>query len=579
MSLLNALCSYNVIFVDYFDTTVFRYIHSHQIYGQWAKQILARCPQIGKFVDVKGLIRNRWSALSNLRKHCDEPTYEELVCEIYSLCKINESEISLKQFSELSYSIDLGVELGCQYKNNEIVQVLGKLKEAGKKIYLVTDFYMPRTAYDSFLKALGIDHLFDGVFVSSECNASKRTGALYQYVLRELVVEPSSVSMIGDSLRDDVLHAKQNGITGFRYFPFLHKICTNISKKIEKDFSSQIIRKKSAELYRASFFEEYIIVLYAFIEKLYKIAKECEADKLAFLSRGGFFLKELFDEYQKNIIPEKERIKSEYCLNSRKVCFAARNDENAKRLLLNYMEGFKSKKGLFLVDEGWYNHSQQAIASISGWDTFGFYIGSRRKEALDIANRCERKGLLFDMGSQKPNTKYYGILCTNCSMYEQILTAAHGSVDFYYEEDGVVKAGLKTNEKEMYLYDKYIHGMQERMLLQFKGLCAWTRKDGVTLKECARIVLKSVIFNSKDRCEWLNDLDANRYDNCSTGKQKDKSFKDVKVNVLKLIFHPDRYLGMFCKLQRKIYNKPMANVLYFPLAYGIYFYVRLLSRL
>ena len=476
MSLLNALCSYNVIFVDYFDTTVFRYIHSHQIYGQWAKQILARCPQIGKFVDVKGLIRNRWSALSNLRKHCDEPTYEELVCEIYSLCKINESEISLKQFSELSYSIDLGVELGCQYKNNEIVQVLGKLKEAGKKIYLVTDFYMPRTAYDSFLKALGIDHLFDGVFVSSECNASKRTGALYQYVLRELVVEPSSVSMIGDSLRDDVLHAKQNGITGFRYFPFLHKICTNISKKIEKDFSSQIIRKKSAELYRASFFEEYIIVLYAFIEKLYKIAKECEADKLAFLSRGGFFLKELFDEYQKNIIPEKERIKSEYCLNSRKVCFAARNDENAKRLLLNYMEGFKSKKGLFLVDEGWYNHSQQAIASISGWDTFGFYIGSRRKEALDIANRCERKGLLFDMGSQKPNTKYYGILCTNCSMYEQmslfdlldetqeksnydfaLFVAVSGCQDNRFYDD-VIKQSIAHSVEASWLKDNYFRG-------------------------------------------------------------------------------------------------------------------------
>jgi hypothetical protein len=136
------------------------------------------------------------------------------------------------------------------------------------------------------------------------------------------------------------------------------------------------------------------------------------------LSRGGSFLKTLFDEYQKELVPENERIESAYCLNSRKVCFAARDDEKSKRLLLDYLKNFKSEKGLFLVDEGWYNHSQQTIASISGWDTFGFYIGSRRKESLDITNQCVRKGLLFDMGPKKPNTKYYGILCTNCSMYE-----------------------------------------------------------------------------------------------------------------------------------------------------------------
>lgn len=579
MSLLKKLLSYDVIFVDYFDTTVFRYVHSHQIYGQWAKQILARCSEIGKFVDAKTLVRNRWSALPNLRKHCDEPTYEELIQEIYEQCNLKASGITLDYFLELSYSVDLGVELGCQYKNEKVVQTLNKLKEAGKKIYLVSDFYMPRKSYDAFFKALGIDHLFDGMFVSSECNASKRTGALYQHVLKALNVEPTSVAMVGDSLRDDVLHAKQNGISGFRYFPILHKIQTNISKRFKIDFSSQIVAKKGVELYRNSYFEEYVVVLYAFIQRLYGTAKKYEADKLAFLSRGGSFLKTLFDEYQKELVPENERIESAYCLNSRKVCFAARDDEKSKRLLLDYLKNFKSEKGLFLVDEGWYNHSQQTIASISGWDTFGFYIGSRRKESLDITNQCVRKGLLFDMGPKKPNTKYYGILCTNCSMYEQILTAAHGSVDFYYEEDGVVKAGLKTNEKEMYLYDKYIRNMQERMLLHFKGLCAWNGKNEITLKECAQLVLKSVIFNSNARCKWLNELDNNRYDNCSMGKARDKSVKDVKINPFELILHPDRYLGMFCKLQRKIYDKSLLNVLYYPIAFSFYAYTRLLSRL
>lgn len=578
MSLLKKLLPYDVVFVDYFDTLVFRYIHSHQIYGLWARRLLAKLNLESNCIDESSLASYRKKALLNLRKEFDEPPYKNLVSEIYSLARL-EGRVEFEQFLNLSYSVDESIELGCQYPNKEVVDALYLLKQKGKKVYLVSDFYMPQKAYDSFFKSLGVSNLFDGVFISSECNASKRTGALYKYVLEKINVDPKNVVMLGDSKRDDVLSAKKQGIAAVRYFPIRHKIYTNLSKRLKWDYSKKIVSAKSNWLYKNSCFEEYSVVLFAFIQRLFSEAKRNNAHKLAFLSRGGYFLQELFDEYQKNVVPECERIESAYCLNSRKVCFAARDDEKSKDLLLKYLQSFKSGDTLFIVDEGWYNHSQQTIASISGWDTFGFYIGSRRKESLDITNQCVRKGLLFDMGPKKPNTKYYGILCTNCSMYEQILTAAHGSVDFYYEEDGVVKAGLKTNEKEMYLYDKYIRNMQERMLLHFKGLCAWNGKNEITLKECAQLVLKSVIFNSNARCKWLNELDNNRYDNCSMGKARDKSVKDVKINPFELILHPDRYLGMFCKLQRKIYDKSLLNVLYYPIAFSFYAYTRLLSRL
>ena len=35
------------IFVDYFDTTCFRHIHSSQIYLQWAKVMKAKFPELG----------------------------------------------------------------------------------------------------------------------------------------------------------------------------------------------------------------------------------------------------------------------------------------------------------------------------------------------------------------------------------------------------------------------------------------------------------------------------------------------------------------------------------------------------
>lgn len=578
MNLLKKLLPYDVVFVDYFDTLVFRYIHSHQIYGLWARRLLAKLNLESNCIDERSLVSYRKKVLLNLRKEFDEPPYRNLVSEIYCLARL-EGHVEFEQFLNLSYSVDESIELGCQYPNKEVIDALYLLKQKGKKVYLVSDFYMPQKAYDSFFKSLGVSNLFDGVFISSECNASKRTGALYKHVLGKINIDPQNVVMIGDSKRDDVLSAKKQGIAAVRYFPIRHKIYTNLSKRFKWDYSKKIVSKKSNWLYKNSCFEEYSVVLFAFIQRLFSEAKRNNAHKLAFLSRGGYLLQELFDEYQKNVVPECERIESAYCLNSRKVCFAARDDEESKDLLLKYLQSFKSGDTLFIVDEGWYNHSQQTIASISGWNTVGFYIGSRRKEKMNIPNQCVRKGLLFDMGENAPNTAYYGVLCTNCSMYEQILTAPHGSVDSYYEESGIVRARLKTNEKEEYLYDKYIREMQERMLLHFKGLCAWLGNNEVSLKQCARIVLKSVVFNSRERCEWLNDLDKNRFDNCSTGKQKDKTIKDVKINILELLLHPDRYLGMFCKVQRKLVNHPALAIGYYPIALVFCLYVRIMSRI
>ncbi|ACX74569.1 Haloacid dehalogenase domain protein hydrolase [Fibrobacter succinogenes subsp. succinogenes S85] len=577
MSILKKLQPYDVIFVDYFDTLVFRNIHSHQIYSQWAKVLLGKLDSVSKHIDEEQLVALRWKALQNLREKNDEPSYRDLIFEIFSLGNL-EFFVDFNIFFELSYTADEAVELGCQYPNKEVVEILYSLKRQGKKLYLVSDFYMPRKAYESFLSAFSINNLFDDIFISSEHNASKRTGSLYKYALEKTNSFSQKVVMLGDSQKDDFKSALKQNIAAIRYFPFKHKLYTNLSKYLNWDYSKRVVALKSSWLYKNSIFEEYAVVLYAFIQRLYSEAKKSNAEKLAFLSRGGFFLQTLFDEYQKDVISSKEQIKSAYCLNSRKVCFAAKNDENAKSLLLKYLQQFKCGDSIFLVDEGWYNHSQQILASVSGWNTFGFYIGTRQKETLNIPNQCVRKGLLFDMGTKKPNTKYYGILCTNCSMYEQILTAPHGSVDTYYEEFGAVKALLKTNEKEKYLYDKYIRDMQERMLLHFKGMCAWLGNNEISLKQCAKIVLKSVVFNSKKRCEWLNDLDNNRFDNYTTGKSKDKTIKDVRINVFELLIHPDRYLGMFCKIQRKLVNHPLLAAGYYPLAFIFYLYVRIMSR-
>lgn len=277
---------------------------------------------------------------------------------------------------------------------------------------------------------------------------------------------------------------------------------------------------------------------------------------------------------------------SHYCYNSRKVCYKARDEKATKgdqyNLMREYMDNFLSSDGkLYIVDEGWYNHSQMAMSEAFGYDIIGYYIGCRAAIDPYRATTCRKEGLLFDNKGVQGFSRYYGIFCTNCSMYEQMLTAGHGSVVAYkrnQKED--IEPVLKENELETELYEKCIKDLQTQMLLVIKGLTAWNIGRCLSERFLAKMILRSSIFASQERCLFLNNLDVHRFDNCTDGKRRtDKTIKDVKISIGEFVVHPARYVGMFCKLQRKLVGKPFFMIIYYPVAYCYYWYVRLCERI
>lgn len=570
------------IFTDFFDTLMLRRIHSYQIYRQWALGVLSRYPELKVVFAADSLEDVLHKSRRALRKDYKEPPYRLVIGGVYDeLCAKVSLPISKDSFVGFSLDLDIAIELGCQYPNKSIVNKFRKYKREGCKVYIVSDFYLPGQAYKDFLIKAGIQDIIDGVYVSEEHNCTKVDGSLYDYVLKDLDLNPQDVTMFGDSKHSDVKMSKSRGIKAVWYFPFCHKVWTNISRKLNLDYSRRIDSAESKWLYKNSCFEEYSLILYHFNQVLANRAKNLGADKLAFLSRGGYFLNEVFNTL-KNAMGGA--ISGEYCLNSRKVCFAARDQKSANGeqyiLMKEYMDQFKSGNGsIYIVDEGWYNHSQQAMCATFGYDMYGLYIGSRAKEPLNCDCVCHREGLLFDYRTSKDKSKYYGVLCTNCSMYEQILTAEHGSVVGYYRrDDGTVDARLKENEKEIEIYNLYIRQMQERMMLQIKGLAAWKLGSKLSEKKLAKMILKTSVFANHRRCQFLNDLDSHRYDNCSAGKRApDKGLKDVRINIVELLMNPDDYLGMFCKLQRKLDKNVITRYLYYPFGACYYAYTYLLT--
>lgn len=577
------------IFVDYFDTTCFRHIHSSQIYHQWGKCMLTKFPEL-KELSLDDIVALRHRAHHKVGEKYEEAPYRQTMEQFYDLLIERIKLFVDKQtFVDVSLNIDISVEIGCQYGNLAIINMLRREKMRGKKIFLVSDFYLPVSAYQDFLVNIQCQSLFDKVYISESCNHTKASGSMYDYVLKVNGIQPDEVVMIGDSKHADVKMAKAHGIDAIWYFPLKHKLWTNFSRITNRDFSKYALVAKFNDLYYRSTFGEYAAPLCFFCQRLSaEMATVGGQVELNFFARGGYFMKKAFDAFQTLMVAKEKVVATHYFLNSRKVVFLAKDAYDGKagaealdyQLQKEYVEAHSHDGKFYMVDEGWYNHSQQTLSEMINVDTYGYYIGSCRKKKVEHKDRCHRKGLLFEIrDDDKTHSPYFGIFCTNRSMYEQLLSAPHGSVRKYKAvNSGEAEVEEKYDEREKYIYDTYTKGLQDLMLVNIKGLAAWHVDRDMKLSTLANLLLKSALFNGKERCQFLNDLDKNMVDNCGGNQSSQvKGIKDVRINVLELLVHPANYLGMMAKVQRKLVNKPVLLIPYYICASMAYCYIRLID--
>lgn len=572
-----------VILVDYFDTLCFRRIHSHQMYDRWAECLLKKVPSLAEITNKQNLIMVRKKVSSSLQSQYEEPPYSEIIKKMVEQLGWGGR---ISDLCTISLKIETSVEMGTHYPNGWIVKMLKKMRGYGLKVYLVSDFHLPQIVYNSFLKHLLDEKILDGVFVSEAYNLTKRKGGLYNFVLKSIGFDANDVIMIGDNWNSDVVKAEMAGIRGLWYFPLLHKLLTNYRKLTKYDYLCHAVKAQIRWLRKNTLYEEYTFPLLYFCQELYNESKQRKINKLAFLSRGGYLMQKLFDKFQEITIPICEEVETKYCMNSRRVNIEAEKNANQKKMLQSYMNHFVDNETLYLVDEGWNCSSQIKITELLGINTVGFYIGTFRKPKIENSNICSRNGILFDIDERGAKSKCYGILRSNCSLYEQLLTSPEGSLVSYKRgQNGSIEFETCENDMEHYLYQQYIGNLQERIVLDFEALIVWCSDIVLNKKSVAREILKTLLFASDMKCRFLNDLDRNRFSNFGNpigSKEnaiKDKGFRDVRINPIRLILHPEEYVHVFCKLQRKLVNYRFIKVMYYPFAFCFYWYVRICEKI
>lgn len=293
---------------DFFDTVVHRNCHPEKILFQWSRQVSLFLNFIISPGDLYSLRKKTEKELKAVNG-IEEAKYEKLIRNIYE--KLENINISFVDFYTYCYRCELNVELSHLYLDKNCIQEIIDCKEAGKKIILISDFYLGKTFIQSILKKLKVEEYFSEIFVSSDLNKRKSTGSLYKYVLEYFKIDPDELFMQGDNYRSDVLIPQQL------------KIYSN-HRKYENPYDVMDIKKIERETKRILFSnaDENALSGYAgemvyFISTLYKELCQAGVEKVLFCSREGQLLKKLFDIYQVKTWG-KVRIESLYFYVSRK---------------------------------------------------------------------------------------------------------------------------------------------------------------------------------------------------------------------------------------------------------------------
>ena len=106
---------------------------------------------------------------------------------------------------------ECAAEIACAVPNLPVLKAARALHAQGKRLYYISDMYLPKVQLDAMLAKCGYD-FFDGGFVSADYGVQKRSGKLFRLFLQKTQTQANEVLFIGDNWRADVAGSALAGI-------------------------------------------------------------------------------------------------------------------------------------------------------------------------------------------------------------------------------------------------------------------------------------------------------------------------------------------------------------------------------
>ncbi len=326
----------NIVSFDLFDTLLIRRIHDPDLVKLPVARFIA---QLAKKEGKKW----SWQKIQQLRDRRETQQRAETGKKYrdHEACYPTFMENVLREIFAESYTDDLlgkitdyelAMENAMLVPRTELIVWLQELAVAKKRIFILSDMYLPANHLEKLVAHAKILELVECVVSSADSFAAKASGEGYRQLAKRYQLNPANWLHIGDNAFSDGLQAKEFGITPLiiadpkeQLRKSIVKRYTNYSKgkpfwrgrllqQVMAPHESE--NRKRAPLYCQGFtFIGPLIGM--FVQEIREICRREKLSKIFFLSREGWTFERYWQQAIPLIYPEEELPETTYLYVSR----------------------------------------------------------------------------------------------------------------------------------------------------------------------------------------------------------------------------------------------------------------------
>lgn len=207
--------NFDVIFVDCFNTIIFRKKKRKEIFREWTNKL-------SKIYNVDRLYKlytntNFWMCFKKLfTTFTLQESFDNVLYKMSNKIIKKYPNIDPAQFIKDARDLYIETELEAFRVNQDMISFLYQAKAQGKSVYLVSDFYCECDIFTKWFRSLRIENVFTGIYSSSDFQKEKATTKLYRKLISLLSLDHKKVKMYGDNLWSDIMMARLCGIAAKR---------------------------------------------------------------------------------------------------------------------------------------------------------------------------------------------------------------------------------------------------------------------------------------------------------------------------------------------------------------------------
>lgn len=294
-NLVNMINNVPIVFFDVFDTLIQRAVSNPK--------------------DIFDFVEKRYDQIHGGKSEfaLKRQIAEKRARERYSYTEVNFGEIYGELLSDFGteqckefYEMEIQAEIDFCFPVKEMCQVFQYAKNMKKRIYIVTDMYLPAFAIKKILsknKIIG----YKKIYVSGEYHKTKRSGELFSSIIHELKVSSGEILHIGNDKIADYRQPLKLGMKAYLFQgivrkcwqPYDYTLNLRNTDKMEVGLLKNFIRihlmkKNNNEDFQLGY-SVFGPLLMGYSKWLFEQCTKKQIDILLFCARDGYMLKQCFD--------------------------------------------------------------------------------------------------------------------------------------------------------------------------------------------------------------------------------------------------------------------------------------------